>query len=146
MSKKRWYKARPVAQKVTSEVTGLTYDSPLECELHEGVLKDFDKHPYTIDYTVSHKYHPDFCNDQLVIECKGFFQDSVEARKYKEVRKGLGDKELVFIFERPDTPLPWATKRKDGSRMTHKEWAEYNGFRAYGKDVTLEELLNDNTE
>ena len=148
MVAKRWYKARPVVQKVTSPKTGLTYDSKLEAKLHEGVLSEFDKHPCKIPYVVEHNYHPDFIKStakgRIIIETKGFFQDSAEAAKYKWIREALpqGD-ELVFIFERPDSKLPWSRKRRDGTFLTHLGWAELNGFRAYGTGVTLEEIEDD---
>ncbi len=149
MVAKKWYKARPVVQKVTSLKTGLTYDSQLEATLHEGVLESFDKHPCKIPYTIEHNYHPDFIKTKadgtrLIIETKGFFQDSSECAKYKWIRSELpeGD-ELVFIFQRPDSKLPWSSKRKDGTFLSHVGWACLNSFRAYGQDVTLEELLNE---
>ncbi|MCS5736590.1 hypothetical protein, partial [Herbiconiux daphne] len=37
--------------------------------------------------------------------------------------------ELVFIWEKQGTAFPFSKKRKDGSRATHKEWADKNGFR-----------------
>jgi len=36
-------------------------------------------------------------------------------------------------------PMPGAGKRKDGTKLTHKEWAELNGFRWF----TLNTLPNE---
>jgi len=149
MSKKRWYKARPVVQKVVGP-NGLTYDSQSELRLHLDQLADFSLHCCKIPYTSFHEYNPDFVltTDQgrLIVEVKGFFQDSAEARKYKDVREALdeGD-ELVFVFDKPNAKLPWSTRRKDGSYFTHIEWATRNGFRAYGPDATREEIMGNHT-
>lgn len=149
MVNKRWYKARPVVQKVTSAVTNLTYDSNLELVLHEGCLSQCDYHTDKIAYTVDHMYNPDFIyptdKGTIYIEVKGFFQDSSECAKYKWIREALAEgDELVFVFERPNSKLPWAKKRKDGSFLTHQEWATLNNFRSYGQEVTMEDILNAN--
>jgi hypothetical protein len=138
---RKFYKARPVVQKITSP-NGTVYDSKLEQVMHEGVLSEFQHHPAKIGYVVPHMYNPDFQLDNILIETKGFFSDSAEASKYKWIREHLDEgQELVFIFEKPDAKLSYAKKRKDGTKMTHKEWATKNGFRAYGTDVTIEEIL-----
>ena len=41
------------------------------------------------------------------------------------------DTELVFLFAEPTAPMPQAKRRKDGTKRTHSEWAEANGFRWY---------------
>lgn len=162
MTAKKYYKARPVSRRPTSTVTGLTYDSGLELDMHEGILSGFKHHPAKVGYIVPHVYSPDFSLEfttmevdsedgswftntkkEILVETKGFFQDAAEASKYKWIREHLdGNQELVFIFEKPNAKLPWSKKRKKcGTAMTHKEWADKNGFRAYGTDVTLEEIL-----
>ena len=39
--------------------------------------------------------------------------------------------ELVFLFADPSAPMPGAKRRKDGTKRSHAEWAESNGFRWY---------------
>lgn len=71
-----------------------------------------------------------------MIETKGRFRDSAEARKYIDVRAGLpDDTQLVFVFYNPKTPMPNARKRADGTKMTHGAWAEKNGFVYYTADT-----------
>ena len=41
----------------------------------------------------------------------------------------MPSKELVFVFANPSAPMPRAKKRKDGTKRSHAEWAEANGFR-----------------
>ena len=126
---------------------GELYDSQSEAEFH-AKFPNFAHHCCKIPYTSFHEYHPDFIintdKGRLIVEIKGFFMDSKESRKYKDIREALDDgDELVFVFDKPNSKLPWSTKRKDGSYFTHKEWATRNGFRSFDKYCTLEDLLGD---
>lgn len=114
------------------------YDSKLEYELHQTILKEYDHHPEKVPYTVEHTYEPDFVHadePSILIEVKGRFRDSSEAAKYRWIQKCNPDKEIVFIFENPDTRFPFSKKRKDGTYLTHGEWAEKNGFRWFTKET-----------
>jgi len=48
--------------------------------------------------------------------------------------------ELVFLFQKPFSPMPGATKRKDGTKRTHAEWAEANNFKWYTEETLPEEF------
>ena len=118
------------------------YDSKLEYDLHQNELKGYEHHPDKLDYTVPHTYEPDFVSPvypHILIEVKGRFRDNTEASKYKWIRECNPDKEIIFIFEKPETPFPFAKKRKDGTKMTHAEWAIKNGFRYFTRE-TIKEL------
>lgn len=117
-------------------------DSKWEKELHDTVLKDCEFHPEKIKYEIPHTYEPDFKKGSVLIECKGRFRDSAEARKYLFIRDALEEnQELVFLFYNPQTPMPFAKKRKDGTKQTHAEWSERHGFRWFTKE-TIGELIN----
>ena len=122
------------------------YDSKFELKLHEEVLSVCEFHPEEkIEYTISHKYSPDFRYEKdgviYLIESKGRFAESNEATKYIHIRDNLPENfELVFLFQRPDLPMPRARKRKDGSIATHESWAIKNGFRAFDEE-TIKEIL-----
>lgn len=126
----RFFRPKPKALK------GTIYDSMLEKRLHEGPFKKLEFHVNSnkIDYVIEHKYEPDFVykapdGTVIYIECKGYFQDSAEAQKYKWVKKSLKDNEiLVFVFEKPDKEIHYQRKRTDGTKMTHREWCEKEGF------------------
>ena len=123
------------------------YDSKLEHRLHTTCLKGTQHHVPKEDrvpYFVEHTYEPDFIfthySKMYVIECKGRFRDSTESAKYKWIRDHLEDWkffqdsscneiELVLLFEKSATPMPFAKTRKDGTKATHGEWATKNGFR-----------------
>ena len=122
-------------------------DSVWEADLRDKVLVGGVFQGAKIPYTIPHNYTPDFVFGNVLIETKGRFRDSAEASKYKHVRdalKGTG-KELVFIFYKASTPMPFAKKRKDGTKQTHGEWAERNGFRYFecGKDMNVNKELKE---
>lgn len=130
------------------ELKGTPYDSMTEKRLHEGVFKGFPHHSEWIHYNIEHKYEPDFkleCKDGKIIyiEIKGYFQDRAEATKYTWINKALKEhEELVFIFERPDKPIHFQAKRRDGTKMSHREWCVKNGFRIFDEE-TCKELLEE---
>ena len=129
------------------------YDSRLEYDLHKNELKDFNYHPEEkISYVTRHQYEPDFvteiCLDQdcscaehrcsgrtksILVEVKGRFRERKEASKYIAVREALEEdkEEIIFLFQEASKPMPFAGRRKDGTKQTHGEWAEKNGFRYF---------------
>lgn len=126
------------------------YDSNWEYELHTGILKDWDIHTDTVDYIVEHTYHPDFIKKikgtTIFLEAKGRFWDHAEHNKYVWVKKALPKKiELVFLFADPAAPMPGATRRKDGTKRSHAEWAERNGFRWYSVYNIPKEWIDSST-
>lgn len=129
LAKKRFFTPRP---------KGLPkgYDSWPEYHLHQGLLAEEIYHPDKIEYTVDHKYEPDFLipheHGVYVLEFKGYFREGPEAAKYNWIRKALPtDHELLFIFDNPNKPIHFRARRADGSRQTHGEWATKNQFRYF---------------
>ena len=112
-------------------------DSKWEGKLKDGILSSIPYHCSKIGYSIDHVYHPDWALSKasgrtIYIEAKGRFRTSAEASKYIWVRKVLTSKEeLVFLFMNPTTAMPFAKKRRDGTKRTHAEWAESNKFRWY---------------
>ena len=125
---------------------GTGYDSKLEQRLHVGPLANAQHHGERIPYVWEHTYEPDFVLDhaglQTLVECKGYFMDRDDCTKYVWVRKSLPEgKRLVFCFENPHKAIHFQAKRKDGSKMTHAEWAEKNGFLWYDEE-SIQEVTN----
>ena len=119
---------------------GTGYDSKLEQRLHLGPLQSASHHENPVAYTWEHKYEPDFVvrsgGITILVECKGYFMDRDDATKYNWVRKALPEgTTLVFCFETPHKPIHFQSKRKDGTKMTHAEWAEKNGFAWYDEST-----------
>jgi|TARA_R110000803_G_C11863097_1_gene307430 hypothetical protein len=135
-----WRKARvPRPKKLTSD-GGSKYDSIWEMLLHESILKDWEHHVDKVSYVIEHKYEPDFVRvvegKKILLESKGRFWDFAEYNKYIWVNKYLPkDTELVFLFANPSSPMPAAKRRKDGTKRSHAEWAEANGFRWFSEET-----------
>lgn len=106
-------------------------DSKLELELSKTGLCNCDWKPEPLKYQMLKTYSPDAKFGSTLIEVKGYFRNSAEAAKYLWVKEQYPDIELVFVFANPDKPIAWAKRRKDGSRMTHGEWADSKGFKYY---------------
>jgi len=113
----------------------------LEKNLHEKFFKEARFHckEDKVSYIVPHTYEPDFVLEKdgktFYVETKGRFRDSTEARKYIFIRDHLPENsELIFIWEKHNTPFPFSKRRKDGTRATHTEWADKNGFRNWPQE------------
>jgi hypothetical protein len=111
------------------------YRSWLEYDLHKGPLKHLPFEPESFPYTIEARYTPDFVDYKrnIIYEAKGRFESSKEAAKYVHFQRCNPEWEVVFIFERAQTPMPNSRKRVDGSRFTHGDWAAKNGFRFCSK-------------
>lgn len=140
--KKRYFKKKEQSLK------GTGYDSYFEKNIHENIIPHARFHDKTdkVSYTVPHTYEPDFVLEKdgktYLIETKGRFRDSTEARKYVFIRDVLPpNTELVFVWEKANTVFPFAKKRKDGTKATHEEWANKNGFRNWIQSDFTETVL-----
>ena len=114
------------------------YDSKWEAALHKRLLDSWDLHTQEVPYIVEHKYNPDFVKvidgKTILIEAKGRFWDYQEYNKYIWIKKALPkDYELVFLFASPSAPMPYARRRRDGTKFSHAEWAEKNKFKWYSE-------------
>ena len=133
-------KARPKQKNVPKG-----YDSRWEYDIHKSILKKWEHHKSeVIQYTVTHTYEPDFVKTigrkVILLEAKGRFCDYAEYSKYVWIRKSLPKHvELVFLFQKPYSPMPQAKKRKDGTKRTHAEWAEKNNFKWYSEETLPKE-------
>lgn len=136
MANKLYYPQRPKGLPIG-------YDSWPEYRLHTTILSNEKYHPEKIEYTVSRKYEPDFeiehKGGKYLIEFKGYFRDNQEASKYTWISKVLpNDTELLFVFDRPDKPIHFRARRSDGTKQTHGEWADKNGFRYFDENSFIE--------
>jgi hypothetical protein len=117
------------------------YRSGLEGRLHAGPLRKCDYESCALEYTEVKNYIPDFIYKQYIFEAKGRFRTYAEASKYIAVRKANPDYELIFVFSDPNKPMPGATKRRDGTKLSHGEWATKNGFRYFTESTIPRSLL-----
>jgi len=123
------------------------FDSWLEYDLANGPLKEAQHHPHKtelINYSVPHTYAYDFMfihnNHMYLCEAKGRLRDSADGRRYHYVKDSIEDWhvfkesgcdsiEFFFLFENSKTPMPFAKKRKDGTKQSHGEWASRYNYR-----------------
>jgi len=100
------------------------------------VLKEFDYEPFTIPYTISRSYRPDFVDSSglFLVECKGYFRDG-DTKKYTSIRDSLPEgQELVFVLMQPNKKI------RKGAKMTMSEWCDKEDLLWYTID-TLQELI-----
>lgn len=124
-----------------------SYDSLWEHQLHAGLLQGWNHHTQKIKYITEHTYHPDFIKKVgkkiIFLEAKGRFWDHSEYSKYIWVKKALPkDIELVFLFANPSSPMPQSVRRKDGTKRSHAEWADSQGFRWFSEATLPREWVN----
>ena len=81
MKIRKGYRKQRVARPKEKDVPA-TYDSKWEHTLHQGVLKNWQHHSDTVDYTVEHKYHPDFIK---VIGNKTILLEYTEINQYLKI-------------------------------------------------------------
>ena len=117
------------------------YRSGLESRLHTGVLKKCAYEPMALEYMQLKNYIPDFVWKKIIFEAKGRFRTYAEASKYIDVQKHNPDYTLIFIFSNPNLPMPGAKPRKDGTKLTHGDWAAKNGFQYYTETTIPKRLL-----
>jgi len=120
------------------------YDSLWEYQLHQELLKNWRLRGDLIKYVIEKTYEIDFVReieDKLILlEVKGRFWDHAEYSKYIWLRRALPkNTELVFLFQKPEAPMPGAKKRKDGTKRSHAEWAETNKFIWYSEETLPKE-------
>jgi len=46
------------------------------------------------------------------------------------------------LFYKPLAPMPQAKRRRDGTKRSHSEWAETNGFRWFDEKTLPEEWID----
>jgi hypothetical protein len=124
------------------------YRSALEKRIAQKIHKSFSYEPKgsKVDYIIPHKYNPDFVHPDalnILIEVKGYFRDSKEAKKYVHIKKDNPDKELVFIFYNVDKKCHGNCRpRTDGSVLTIREWLTKHQFLWYLEKELPEEIIN----
>lgn len=92
------------------------------------VIYEYEK--IKVPYTLEKKYVSDFSFDDILLEVKGYMRQA-DITKMKALKKQHPHLRIIFLFQAPDKPMM-------GSKTTHAEWAEKNGF----EWTTIHELSN----
>lgn len=86
-----------------------------------------------VPYTLSRQYVSDFSFGDLLLEVKGYLRRT-DISKMLAVKKQNPNVRIVFLFMAPNKPMI-------GSKTTHAEWAEKNGFE-WTTITNLSELIS----
>lgn len=97
---------------------------------------NFTYEELVLPYILNGEYHPDFVlkDTGIIVEAKGVL-DRESKRKMVAIRKQYPDLDIRFLFMN-------ASKKVPGSKQTHAQWAERNGFRWADGEIP-EEWLNE---
>ena len=96
---------------------------------------EFTFEPHSLPYSVTRDYIPDLLIGEMYVEIKGYFRQDAQ-RKMRAVKKQHPNKDIRFLFQRAEATIQGAKKRKDGTKMTCREWAERYGFQyAEGEEI-----------
>jgi hypothetical protein len=96
---------------------------------------EWDHEPYQMGYKVPRKYTPDFCRNQVVIECKGFFREG-DTQKYRAINEQCLEEGKIFVMVLM-SPLK---KVRRGTKLTMAGWCEKNLIPWYDLE-NIEEML-----
>lgn len=77
---------------------------------------------YTPDFKITRKDRTEF-----FVEYKGFLWTE-DKQKMKAVKEQHPDIDIRFVFADAHKPVHGAKTRKDGTKMSHAEWAEKTGY------------------
>lgn len=115
----------------------MKYRSKLEKVVAEALGKSWDYEPFMLEYTQVKGYLPDFGNNRVIVEVKGFFRPG-DISKYKAVAKAASVQGYYFcmVFADPNKPV------RKGAKLTMAQWAMKNEISWYGVG-NIHELKHD---
>ena len=117
-------------KRTTKKKQSTRYRSKFEEDVAKILNGRFKYEESKFNYTSNHVYTVDFDDGTVYLECKGRFRFG-EARKYLDITRCNPDIRLEFVFYNPNTPMPGAKRRKDGTKHSMAEWATMHGFNYY---------------
>lgn len=111
------------------------FERSFEANLRSRKIK-FKYEVTSIPYTLHRNYNPDFyfAEKDFFIETKGLLDRDSKA-KMIAVKQQHPEIDIRFIFMKADKKIP-------GTKQTHAQWAERNGFR-WAETVAPEEWFNE---
>lgn len=99
------------------------FERTLAAQLKSKKVK-FEYEPLVLDYTISHKYTPDFViANGVIIEAKGKL-DPQTRQKMLAVKAQHPELDIRFVFMRGENKL------SKSSKQTYMDWAKKHGFPA----------------
>lgn len=99
------------------------FERTLAAQLKSKKVK-FEYEPLVLNYTISHKYTPDFViANGVIIEAKGKL-DPQTRQKMLAVKAQHPELDIRFVFMRGENKL------SKSSKQTYMDWAKKHGFPA----------------
>jgi hypothetical protein len=109
------------------------YRSAFEEKVANVLPPWYEYEAHRFNYTVKRQYVPDFTDDDIWIEVKGFFRAG-DVAKYKAIRHDHPEKRLMFVFSNPNK------KVRKGAKMSMAQWAEKNGWEWAVIDTVMDQI------
>ena len=103
-----------------------------------GVAYEYE--PCKLPYVVERNYIPDLKINDMYIEVKGYFRQDAQ-RKMRSMKEQHPDLDIRFLFQKNNSTVQGAKRRKDGTKMTCAEGAERHGF-IYAEEIIPDEWLS----
>jgi hypothetical protein len=104
-----------------------------------GVTYEYE--PCKFPYVVERGYVPDLLIGNIYIEVKGYFRQDAQ-RKMRSMKEQHPDLDIRFLFQKGSSTVQGAKRRKDGTKMTCKEWAVKYGFEWAEGEIPEEWIVN----
>jgi len=104
-----------------------------------GVTYEYE--PCKFPYVVERGYVPDLLIGNIYIEVKGYFRQDAQ-RKMRSMKQQHPDLDIRFLFQKASSTVQGAKRRKDGTKMTCKEWAVKYGFEWAEGEIPEEWIVN----
>ena len=102
-----------------------------------GVAYEYE--PCKLPYVVERNYIPDLKINEMYIEVKGYFRQDAQ-RKMRSMKEQHPELDIRFLFQRANSTVQGAKKRKDGTKMTCSERADRHGF-IWAEEIIPEEWI-----
>ena len=116
-----------------------TLEERVQADLdYRGIAYEYE--PCKLPYTVTRNYIPDLKIGDIYVEVKGYFRSEAQ-RKMRNMKELHPELDIRFLFQRNNSPVQGAKKRKDGTKMTCAEWAEKHNF-IYAEGMIPDEWFN----
>lgn len=95
----------------------------LEEKVAKTLPAQYEYEAYSIPYTVTHQYIPDFVDHaaKQIVEVKGRFT-AIDRKKHLAIKQQQPQWRVTIVFQNPDAPI---TK---GSKTTYAGWCDKHGI------------------
>ena len=107
------------------------FEAAFADSLHKKKIK-FTYETFSIDYTISCSYKPDFILNNFIVETKGYFSKE-DRRKHLAIKEIRPELDIRFCFQNSKTKL---SKAKNS--ISYAKWCERHGFLYCDKFIPTE--------